>query len=286
MSVPPEFSWSKIDEAEAVRVNVPFAGAGRYVAPRFDQHQKRWCGACFLVATAQMLEDRLHISRCRQARRALKRKVFDLQSLLDQHNQYVTETATYNSCHGGYATDVVKCIQDKACRVYATESQDSWLGFVQRVFRAPPKLHEVSLEITNMRHIPRSEVQRELMTSGTVLLYINAKVVASTNDQGIMTDLDGLPEENHAVSVVGWTHVDMHLHWIVRNSWGDQKPENLPKGYQTCNVLGSNRCEVAYEKWNSIRAGHMKGFCLLPDRFEPLQVEYAQQSPWFCADVS
>ena len=107
------------------------------------------------------------------------------------------------------------------------------------------------------------------------MLEINAKTLKTTNSKGIVTDLTPR-EANHAVCVIGWKNEC----WIVRNSWGDMVPIDVPKDL-SCVVRGENKCSVSFEKWNNMLED--PGFVLLPFDYAPLHNK--KISPWIYCGV-
>lgn len=247
-------------------------------ATPFDQHSKKWCGACYLVAAIQMVQDRFNI--------LMKRRIeVSLQAAMDFFQGYQAdwEKNGWTSCHGGYSEDVLECIANGSCPFVLTNDQTSWLGRVigklfQQHYSNTPKM---ILNLKKWGRIDRDRVQHELFNCGPLVLYVSGAVVASTDSNGIMTDLDH-DELDHAVGVVGWTTIDCELYWLVRNSWGSSHPGESPHNFEECNSLDKNECDVAYVPWNSVPTGPYKGLALLSDKYKPLHYT-GSKSVWICA---
>tara|TARA_B100001540_G_scaffold226642_1_gene200879 strand:+ start:3469 stop:4362 length:894 start_codon:yes stop_codon:yes gene_type:complete len=281
MLLPRELSWRQLTADEAEDRGVAFRGSVPVIAAdRFDQHRKnRWCGACFLVSAVQFVEDRVHLFRCRRASEAggymPARITFQMQIVLDDFQSYIAphEEESYTACHGGFSHEVLECIASGKCSLQRTDRvEDGWIGHVRtaaaRLFGGTSSKPQVIVKPTNIRYLAPSEVQGELLANGPVIFYVSGEVMASTNREGVVTKLDYI-EEDHAVCVLGWTHHGSKGErcWIVRNSWGDKRPEDVPDSYEDCNRKNANECVVSYVRWNSVPSGPHRGLCLLPCKY-------------------
>lgn len=287
--LPHTFSW------RAVTAH-PTTPPGRYAGDALDQHGHGWCGACYLVAAAQVVEDRASIARARrEGRLAAAPPRISLQTLMDFHRERDVG-GEWNTCRGGFSLHVFECLVDRTCPLVLEESAAApaagsaaapvapaggraWLGFPRRRERCP--VPDAPLRPTRARRIAPAAVAREVHARGPVVLEINAQTLKSTDARGVVRDLTPR-DPNHAVAVLGWTAaVDGGERcWIVRNSWGATVPTDLPTDL-ACVGWDRNECEVAREPWRSDPAD--PGVCYLPQRFAPLWETGV--SPWVAVDV-
>jgi hypothetical protein len=278
----PGFSWRRVDGADhARRTRVPLAG-GRYASDAIDQHAASWCGACYLVAAAQLVQDRAHIAlgkrvypRCPRAPR------LSLQALLDHFEEWEAGPG-WNACHGGFPLHVLECLEARTCplALSAEERPGLSVGFPRLLgwCHAAPAAR---FEVAHARRVPLGRVRETLLHEGPVVLEINAGTLKSANARGVVTDLQPR-ETNHAVCVVGWEVRDGEECWVVRNSWGkDRVPADVPADADDCVGRGFNTCRVEWQPWRGDPRD--PGFVLLPTRYAALSA--TAPSPWIAATV-
>ena len=252
---------------------------GRYAVDAVDQHRAAWCGACYIVSAAQMVQDRAHVALAIAGRRSTGPPNLSLQSLMDFFEEWGAGPE-WNACHGGFPLHVLSCMERGECPLVVGQPGE-WAGFARTTASCPrPDLAHV--RVSRPRRVPPRHVRRCLEAGGPVVLEVNAHTLKTTDARGVVSDLaPRLP--NHAVCVVGWTRVaGAGDCWIVRNSWGtDRVPVDIPDDHEVCVGRGYNRCTAVFERWNSDPAD--PGFCFLPARFAPLDNE--SPSPWIACDV-
>ena len=256
------FSW------RSMGVERPSLPAGRYASDVVDQHRNGWCGWCYLVAAAQMVEDRALIAMSKSEGR-LPHGHVSLTAFENTlfHEQYEDDDG-WTTCHGGSSLHVLECMQDGRCPLRWTLDGDTTFLF-----------EEVS--VFKSRRVPPWEVRSELHSRGPLVLEVNAATLKSARKgDGKVQDLT-YREPNHAVCVVGWEGDS----WIVRNSWGTggTVPVEVPSNYKECSSTRheTNTCGVHLQTWNS--RPDDPGFVYLPMSFAPLHVSFP--SPWIAADV-
>lgn len=247
---------------------------GRYACDVVNQHAVSWCGACYLVAAAQMVQDRAHIQRGSPLQ-------LSMQVLMDHYREPDVD-AVWNACHGGHPLQVLKCMGDGTCPlVVINEVTPQWLGFVRLLTRCPkPTVDDFA--VANARRIPEELVRQDLWHRGPIVLEVCAQTLTSTDMHGVVRDLTPR-DPNHAVCVVGIEQLsDGTACWIVRNSWGTaQVPRDIPRDYQLCASYEQNTCIVDWEPWSGDPRD--PGFCLLPTSFQPLHNR--NPSPWVACDI-
>ena len=234
-----------------------------------DQHAFNWCGACYVVAVVQMLQDRWNLATGRNV-------TLSVQRVLDEFDgmRRSREPASWNACHGGAPTDVVECLRRGACHLVPEAPDTGFVGRVRRWVNYGVAGRAAPRSVGESRVVAHGDVRAELMARGTVGLLVSAEVLARTDRDGVVPP--SLPlVADHVVGVVGW----MDDHWIVRNSWGaSSRPTAVPDDFETCNTIRANTCRTDRTPWHSMPS--MPGHCLLP-------TSYTQETPgvFFVADV-
>lgn len=236
----------------------------RRTAPALDQHAHNWCGACYIVAVVQMIEDRWRVAAPSQARAlSVQRTLEDFDA-----RQWARESPRWNACHGGEPRDVVECLRDGRCALrIAAGGEPDFLGRVRRFLRSEaeggPGATEAAppIELGPFRVIDAAGASDEIAKRGTVGLLIAASVIASTGPDGkVPRSRPDWPPADHVVCVIGWEAG----HWLVRNSWGDWRPDEIPRDYEECNTAYGNTCDsFKTRRWHSLPSPR-KGHCLLP----------------------
>lgn len=240
-----------------------------------DQHEQGWCGACYLVATAQVAVDRYRKKHLETHGR-LPLHVLDLQSLLNDFDVYQRgkEVASWTACKGGHSEDVSACLLEGHCRPkMVPPAARRWLGYVTfgQTSRKKP-----AFTVQGYYRVQPRDVKREIFDRGTVGLDINADVLLAAVD-GVVDAQSALQSsnepENHCVTVVGWTEAC----WVVRNSWGDRLPEP-----RDCARYGCAAAPAASIR--TTRFSHKEGYCLLPFVYAPLGYT-GEATPWFALEL-
>lgn len=262
--------------------------SGSYTTPPINQHISNWCGACYLVAAAQSVDDCVFIALTRALkRRPAPRKHLSLQALVD-HFQVFQERAEpgWNVCHGGYPLHVLQCIERNECPLlWDTKPKPQttawlhiteWFGFA----RSPPSKANTAIDervsLTNSTRLFPSKVKEVLRDVGPVVLEISADTVLSVDARtGVVQDLSSR-EEDHAVSVVGWCRVDGQECYIARNSWGlSRVPKQMPDD-ESCVDVNVNQCSVDFVPWSGDPGN--PGFFFIPTDMPRLS--HMHPSPW------
>lgn len=275
-----EFSWQRIHDD-------PRLPSGNYADNVMNQHAGGWCGACYLVSTAQMIRDRVHIALARRHKKRVPAPRGDFQRLLERFDGWNAQPG-WTACRGGYPEFVLDCMRaDAACRSFlsleeSSSSSSSLLGhvrFLERLLPPPPPPSVIEYELGDVERVQDSDVRAALRRDGPLLLEISAKTVKSVDDRGIVQDLT-MRDVDHVVCCIGWTRLrDGCDAWILRNSWGKKRaPMRLPQ----CAATGSNdptECDAQWIPWRGDPQN--LGFFYLP-------CVYTQQSPithWISASV-
>lgn len=247
---------------------------GRYASDPVDQHAASWCGACYLVAAAQMVQDRAHVALARQKGRWVVPPRLSLQALLDHHEEFEAAPG-WCACHGGFPLHVLQCMERGECPLVLSDPCDRWWGF-PRLVRSCPR-PDARFSVRDARRVAPDAV-REALRDGPVVLEVSAETLKRVNARGVVEDL-AWRDPDHAACVVGWER-DC---WIVRNSWGKERvPEAVPDDAEQCVARGHNACDVvAWQPWSGDPRD--PGFLLLPQSFPPLHHRWP--SPWIACTV-
>lgn len=270
------FSWSHMR-------GHPRVPDGAYACDVIDQHQVNWCGACYLVAAAQMVQDRAQVAlKARDPHKnATSASQLSLQTLMD-HFEDEDVIYGWNVCHGGHPLDVLQCIETGVCPLVIERApRPLWMGFA-RATQSCPKSDVCDFRVVHSRRIHPSQVASQLWSYGPVVLEVSAQLLRSADANGVVRDQQPRPT-NHAVCVIGRHSADDGtVCWVVRNSWGTSRvPRGTPPDYTECVAVGSNRCMVDWDFWQ----GDPKhpGFCYIPTSHPSLHETYP--SPWIVCDI-
>ena len=293
MLLPHSFSWRS-----AVSPFWSRTPRGAYAADAFDQHRgMTWCGACYLVAAVQMVEDRWNIERARRLAqrhptcrdvhaRHYRRQQISMQVIMDAFQEYAgeAEEAEWNVCLGGFSEDVLRCMTDATrCPLVAdAEPGRTWYGRVLTRFRTGAVVPDVGAVVSNVRRVPHADVKAHLMSDGPLVLYINAPMLTRANAEGVVPVPEVVNEENHAVCVVGWeTRPDGNEYYIIRNSWGtDHRAPAGPPEDTACVTRYVNKCTMTQTDVG-YTIPRDPGFLFLPTWYPNLSAS----DPFFAADV-
>lgn len=252
----------------------------RYASDAVDQHAEAWCGACYLVAAAQMVQDRAHVALARARGARVPPPRVSLQTLMDHFRERDVGPG-WNACHGGFPEHVLQCLADGTCPlVMERGKRERWWGFARVTTRCPRA--DAPFRVSEPRRVMPWDV-RAALADGPVVLEVSATTLKRLDARGVARDLTPR-EPDHAVCVVGWeTLVNGVECWIVRNSWGRARvPQSVPTDVDTCVARGRNDCAVAWEAWKGDPRD--PGFLLLPISYAPLHA--LAPSPWLVADVT
>ena len=175
---------------------------GAYACDVMNQHEVNWCGACYLVAAAQMVQDRAHIAlKIRDPHNTANGPQLSLQTLMD-HFEDEDFIRGWNVCHGGHPLHVLQCIEAGVCpMVIERAPRPVWMGFA-RATQTCAKPDERRFRVVNSRRIHPSQVAAQLWTHGPVVLEVDAQTLKTADAEGVVRDQQPRPT-NHAVCVVG-----------------------------------------------------------------------------------
>ena len=148
--LPTSWDWRSIDEQAAslyMKQTGRALAVGEYTSAVIDQHRSKWCGCCYLLATVQSVQDRVHIALGKRHANVAARPIviFDAQLALDAYNHYhKSEDAAWNACHGGSALDVMQGVLEGKIPLVRTV-RDTWMGYPQPYTTDKKRPTEVTL---------------------------------------------------------------------------------------------------------------------------------------------
>lgn len=271
------FSWRHVNEDDYYKQTGRILPTGRYAGDAVDQHAPAWCGCCYIVAVAQMVEDRARIAMALTRGRSSRHWHLCVQTLLD-HFRERSVGNSWNACHGGFPVHVLECMQRGTCPLSWKAGVERRYGFARLLWKSVKTDLRVGVETP--QRIPNAEVKTAILLRGPVVLEVSGERLKSLDERGIVTDLSPAPA-NHAVCVVGWTEYGGVEMWIVRNSWGSVRVPHAIPADLGCVTQGSNECDVDWDPWSGDPRD--PGFLLLPCSFPPLHA--SSPSPWIEAAV-
>lgn len=317
VSLPHEWSWHDVSAEDAEHLGIL---PGSYASIPENQHRSGWCGACYLLAVVHMLTDRWNIEIGRRAKAnstaltVMKPFVqVDAQAMLDEYDavrSVSSDDQSWNACKGGSPVHVLSSIKRQLMKIHVSHpSGYAWTGFPRQraetsntntrrrtdglVFLQDDEMGAARGDETcEMRVIDvttpsnRTEtIKHEIYHNGPVVLGIDAECLIGGNKHGIASTRSKA-HRNHAVSVIGWRKVGKHDYWIVRNTWGDRIPENLPKD-MSCVKPGSNDCKPKWQTWHSLP--DMPGFALVSQAYietKSADAKASRETPWYSCRTS
>lgn len=236
----------------------------------FDQHAKSWCGACYVVAVVQVVEDRGNLLLGKRT----PRQRIDMQVVFDHFHDSGMEDG-WNACHGGFPRKVVACLAEKRCPLKVTQAP-RWFGHPRSLQRTLTS--DAPFVVTGGERLPAARVKDELRAHGPVVLEVNAGVLKLLDARGVVT-ARAYAQPNHAVAVVGWVVRGGVGCWVVRNSWGKKRvPADIPDDL-SCVTHAGNGCTVQWEYW--VGDPEDPGYCYLPVEHPCATVD----DPWIAPRV-
>jgi len=208
-----------------------------YCVSSWNQHQPKYCGACYVHGTLSAVQDRLKILRGGEGIDVLLAR----QVILNCGSKY----GLGNGCHGGESSDIFEFMRlfglpDEGCYNYLAEEQgcpDSGEGFCINCMmfggdttnaRCWPVDSYVKWHVKEYGEVVgEAAIMSEVFARGPVTCglvcpdeFVYGYKGGVIHYKGNETDVD------HDVEVVGWGEEDGVPYWHVRNSWGTYWGEN------------------------------------------------------------
>lgn len=282
VDVPASWDWRSISQRDSEMWQQTFntqLAPGIYTSYVFNQHASGWCGACYLVATVQMIEDRLHVALGKADPSSYMQPTFqfNMQLALDTFNDTEKKTRDdkWNACLGGFPLRVLQMIKIQKCVLRLEPKKLLWLGYPNE--HPSNVLSQIAIDKDDVIQNVDEEVMRRIFEYGPVVLGINSLCLRdpTIEKRNGVIDETIVAKRDHAVSVVGWTTKESKKCWIVRNSWGSKSvPSARPD--KECVGTGYNICNVTFEPLSSDA-----GYAFVPFRYAGI---VGLPSPWFEAN--
>jgi hypothetical protein len=217
-SLPHNFDWCNVDGKS-------------FCAPSWNQHQPKYCGACYIHGTLSALNDRLKIMRNGEGIDILLAR----QVILNCGQKH----GFGNGCHGGESTDIFEFMRqiglgEEGCYNYLAEEKecpDSGEGYCINCmmfggdttdYKCWAVDQYVKYYVKDYGFVTGEEkMKAEIYARGPVTCglvcpdeFVYGYKGGIFEYKGNETDVD------HDVEVVGWGEEDGVPFWKVRNSWG------------------------------------------------------------------
>lgn len=263
---PREFSWIRIDAKSASAWQAAHGrkiGPGKYSSPSFNQHTSGWCGACFLVATVQVVQDAYSIRDGGGIPEDVKdRRVyeFDIQDALDRFSGihaatiYAKENVgvtlarptTWNACMGGDPTDVLVALKGGSLALHLLRGSSRWKARATPNSGVPLPRNYAIRDFAVIE--PNQEAVLRAVFRGPIIAAVRSAPLWHIHE-GIAPCGEG--ERDHVVAIVGWELRGERRYWIVRNSWG-KEIWTRPDDVRRCKQNSSQpECQSAKVAWNT-----------------------------------
>jgi cathepsin X len=222
--LPPAFDWCNVD-------------GQNYCAPSWNQHQPKYCGACWVHGTLSAVNDRIKIQRGGQGIDVMLAR----QVMLNCGRKF----GYGDGCNGGESVDVFEFMRvlglpDESCNNYLAESSgcpESGEGFCRNCMMFDEDVSNykcwavdnyVKFHIEDYGNVHGEEgIMSEVMARGPITCgMVCPDEFVYGYDQGIFRYHGNETDMDHDVEIVGWGEEDGVKYWKVRNSWGSYWGEN------------------------------------------------------------
>lgn len=295
------FTWADVTVADAQwfeqheERQVP---PGNYASAPMNQHVHAWCGACWLVACVQVVQDKLNIREAplEPAQRDHRAFVFDMQAAADDAARLfsaevqgrersvgllVARPRQWTACMGGDPAMALEAL--RAGRLQLAAQRRGHVAWQSRSDAARAGRVPGDAVVRGVRTVePTVEaIQRELL-AGPIVVCTRSDPLWHLDDAG-RTPV-GSGERDHVMALIGWDVVEGERCWIARNSWGNA-PRSLvharPEDVRGC---AGGLCASDRTEWQS--RGPAPGFVFIPmDYKQNAMGLYDAPSGCFAVDV-
>lgn len=281
--IPDSFSWLYVSETDALSWQKTFyrqLPVGAYSSAPINQHLNGWCGACWLVAPLQVVQDSLNIREAPAHPNERDHRLFrfNLQAAAEAitgiHAPNVAKEETvgisisgpnrlWTACMGGDPMVALNAMQQGklSLRMLFGEDQQSLMAVAFKEHTANGQNSYVrrvtALDTVNVERLKHAVWQ------SPVVLGIRAEPLWKVDLRGIVKEPSSGPRD-HVASVIGWKTIDGAEYWIVRNSWGNTAKSNVykkPDDVREC-VKPGQICKTQHDEWSN--GADMPGHILVP----------------------
>lgn len=192
-----------------------------YTTANRNQHNPKYCGSCWAMATTSALSDRMKLMR----KGAFPDINLSPQVLID----CVTQNSSHG-CEGGdptaaYSWILANGVPDETCTNYLSIDQECTPENVCRNCQPSGKCEAVDkytkYEITEHGQVAgEDKMMAEIYARGPIACTIAVTKAFEAYSGGIFNDTTGAKALDHEISVAGWGVESGVKYWIGRNSWG------------------------------------------------------------------
>jgi len=218
VKAPHRFDWCDVDGKS-------------YCAPSWNQHQPKYCGACYVHGTLSALNDRLKIMRKGEGIDTLLAR----QVILNCGSKH----GFGNGCGGGESSDIFEFMRqiglgEEGCYNYQAEEQPCpangngyctncmMFGGDTTDYKCWPVDKYVKYYVKEYGFVTGEEqMKAEIYARGPITCGLVCPDEFTYGYKGGVMNYHGNETDvDHDVEVVGWGEEDGVPYWKVRNSWG------------------------------------------------------------------
>ena len=296
-----QFTWSDISDRDSewfssvLDRHVP---PGAYASEPMNQHGHAWCGACWLVACVQVVQDKLNIREApaESHMRDHRAFAFDMQAAADDaallfaadvlkrdHSVglLVSTPRQWTACMGGEPSMALEAMRVGTLRLGANRSGAStWQSRSDpsRAGRVPG-----DIVVRSVRSIdPNPQAFKNELLNGPLVVCTRSAPLWSLDSLGRTSAGSG--ERDHVMAIIGWTTVGGKECWITRNSWGADARSAVHSKPEDVRGCAGGKCAAERAEWNS--PGDRPGFVYIPTALaENAMGVYDSPSGCFAVDV-
>jgi cathepsin X/AP endonuclease-2 len=222
--LPKEFDWCDVDGKS-------------YCTSSWNQHQPKYCGACYIHGTLSAVNDRIKVMRKGLGADVMLAR----QTVLNCGQKYHFG----NGCYGGESAEIYEMMRqlglpDETCNNYLADSLGcpaNGLGFCQNCmdfggnveqYKCWPVDKYVKYHVKEYGYVSGElAIMSEVLARGPITCgLVCPGEFAYGYDGGIYRYYGNETDMDHDVEIVGWGVEHGVKYWRVRNSWGTYWGEN------------------------------------------------------------
>lgn len=292
-TIPRNFSWTSVSASDArawEREHARQLPAGTFASSPVNQHALEWCGACWLVAALQVVQDMLNIreSPANPHDRDHRAFVFDLQRAAEDvtrihapqvlHSERVgvlvggERPRAWTACMGGDPKVALEAMLRGTLRVHLlSHGRPSLTGVApgsgardEVAAGEAPSVRAATL-VRDIEQLPLDVAAlKRRVWRGPVVVAVSSASLWDLDAQGRVRREAPRGERDHVMACVGWRRVGGVECFVMRNSWGDATTNFIhtkPVDVRAC--TGGGQCaKTPRVAWSS--GGGEGGFVFVP----------------------
>lgn len=301
-----EFSWTDVTTRDSEWFSKTLGRQvppGVYASEPFNQHLHAWCGACWLVACIQVVQDKYNIREAPAEPRLTDHRafVFDMQAAADDAARlFAAEVQSressvgvlvgrrprsWTACMGGDPKMALSALQSGALALGAARrGADVWRSRSDASRAGRVKGDAVVRGVRTIAPNPRA-LKQELL-DGPVVVCTRSEPLWSLDPLGRVPaharPIDGSGERDHVMAIVGWGSVGGEECWVVRNSWGSSSRSRVHSRPDDVRGCAGGLCATDAGVWSS--PGMNPGFVHVPIGGNVMGI-YDEPSGCYAVDV-